>query len=99
MGKLAAFRLGHKKDEPQAKDDLGLHWDRDTLAFYGDPAWDARLCPRDLPFDQKLIVDKDVYTFEICAAQDCKPGKPPAMLLPYRIRISKSRKARNSSRW
>jgi hypothetical protein len=27
------------------QDDLGLHWDRDTLAFYGDPAWEAKLAP------------------------------------------------------
>jgi zinc protease len=25
------------------KDSLGLLWDRDVVAFYGDPAWDARM--------------------------------------------------------
>lgn len=28
------------------KDCLGLLWDRDTVAFYGDPAWQARIKPR-----------------------------------------------------
>ena len=56
MGRLAA-QLGYTKDEPDLKDNLGLHWDRDTVAFYGDPAWEARLAPQPAHFTQKLSVD------------------------------------------
>jgi hypothetical protein len=100
MGKLAAKLAEEEYDREECfgqsdpaqnrgedtKDDLGLHWDRDTLAFYGDPAWEARLAPRDLPFDQVLFIDGDKYTFEIRAKQDCTPSKPPAMFFPYRNR-------------
>jgi zinc protease len=61
-------------------------WDRDTVAFYGDPAWEARLAPRDLPYDWKLTVDQDVYTFELHAKADCRTALPPSMLLPHRIK-------------
>jgi hypothetical protein len=85
MGRLAAS-LGYKKDDPGLKDDLGLHWDRDTVAFYGDPAWEARLAPRSLPFSQTLTVNGSTYTFQIGATADCSPGRPPAMLLPHRVK-------------
>jgi len=46
-GDLAAKHKIVRKDEktgkPQAvREALGLLWDRDSVAFYGDPAWDAR---------------------------------------------------------
>ena len=56
MGRLVA-QLGYSKDEPELKDNLGLHWDRDTVAFYGDPAWEARLTPQPAHFTQKLSVE------------------------------------------
>ncbi len=31
----------------QNRDLVGLLWDRDTLAFYGDPAWEARMPTKD----------------------------------------------------
>jgi len=30
-----------------SKDSLGLLWDRDVVAFYGDPAWEARMSVKD----------------------------------------------------
>lgn len=85
LGRLAAS-LGYKRDEPRLKDNLGLLWDRDTVAFYGDPAWEARLAPRSLPFNQKLTVKGDTYTFQLDATADCSPGRPPATLLPHRVK-------------
>ena len=85
MGRLAA-QLGYTRDDPGLKDDLGLHWDRDTVAFYGDPAWEARLAPRPAGFTQRLLVDGDRYTFVLEADADCSPGRPPAMLLPHRVK-------------
>lgn len=85
LGRLAAS-LGYTRPDEGLKDNLGLLWDRDTVAFYGDPAWEARLAPRELPFTQQLTVNGDVYTFELRAAKDCKPARPPAMLLPQRLK-------------
>jgi len=65
------------------KDNLGLHWDRDTVAFYGDPAWEARLAPQPARFTQKLSVEGQRYTFTLKADADCEPGRPPAMLLHH----------------
>lgn len=75
-----------KKECPEMKDNLGLLYDRDTLAFYGDPAWEVRLAPRDLPFSQELTSENDEYTFRIVANADCSPARPPAMLLPCRLK-------------
>ena len=75
-----------KKQCPEMKDNLGLLYDRDTLAFYGDPAWEVRLAPRELPFSQKLTSENDEYTFRIVANADCSPARPPAMLLPCRLK-------------
>ncbi|MCX5653720.1 MAG: hypothetical protein NTY65_03605 [Planctomycetota bacterium] len=85
MGRLAAS-LGYNKEDPGLKDNLGLLWDRDTVAFYGDPVWEARLASRNLPFSQKLTVTGNTYTFQIDATDDCSPGRPPAMLLPHRVK-------------
>jgi hypothetical protein len=84
LGGLAAS-LGYRQWSDEVKDNVGLLWDRDTVAFYGDPAWDARLAPRPLPFDQRLLEVKGVYTFQIDAKDDCSPARPPAMFLPCRL--------------
>jgi zinc protease len=85
LGKLAA-KLGYDHDGPGTKDDLGLHWDHDTVAFYGDPAWEARLAPQPAKFTQDLAVAGDRYTFTLKAEEDCEPGRPPAALLPKRVK-------------
>lgn len=36
-------QLGVDGNDKKNRDLIGLLWDRDTVAFYGDPAWDARL--------------------------------------------------------
>ncbi|MCC7492955.1 MAG: hypothetical protein IT204_11425 [Fimbriimonadaceae bacterium] len=41
------------------REQVGLLWDRDTVAFYGDPAWSARLAPRELPWEQTVRPDGD----------------------------------------
>lgn len=35
----------------------GLLFDRDNVAFYGDPAWEARMAPGKLNWEQSLTVD------------------------------------------
>ena len=46
-------------------DGRGLRFDRDVVAFYGDPAWEARMAPGDLSYEQTLSEEDGVYTFEI----------------------------------
>ena len=75
-----------KKQSPEMKDNLGLLYDRDVLAFYGDPAWEARMASHGLPFTHKLTEKDGVYTFRITVTEDCEPRHPPAMLLPDRLK-------------
>lgn len=48
-----------------ADDARGLLYDRDTLAFYGDPAWAARMADRPKAWDQTLTETNGTWTFEI----------------------------------
>ncbi|MFW6161964.1 MAG: hypothetical protein ACODAJ_04295 [Planctomycetota bacterium] len=80
LGKLA------RKHGVREKDALGLLWDRDTVAFYGDPAWEARLAPRPLAWDQTLSEDDGVYTVELKAEREAKPSRPPVVLFPHRLK-------------
>ena len=71
--------------EKQSQDRLGLVWDRDVVAFYGDPLWDARLAPSGPKVTTNLRLDGDVFHFTVSADDDYKPQKPIAMLLPHRL--------------
>ena len=56
-------RLG---DSRTPRRDLnGLKFDRDAVAFYGDPKWSARLAPGKLAYGQTLTADGGTFTFEI----------------------------------
>lgn len=48
-----------------AQDGRGLLYDRDFLAFYGDPAWEARMAEQDLAWKQTLTEKDGVWTFTI----------------------------------
>ncbi|MCD6304429.1 MAG: hypothetical protein J7M21_05650, partial [Planctomycetes bacterium] len=78
-------KLGIGRFDRRARDLLGMLWDRDTVAFYGDPAWDARLARRKLPLATTLNRKGRTWTFELRAERTCKPKKPLAMLLPRRL--------------
>ena len=47
------------------KDRRGLAFDRDVVAFYGDPKWQARLANGNCAYEQSLQVRGDEYTFRI----------------------------------
>ncbi|MCP4378881.1 MAG: hypothetical protein GY794_22235 [bacterium] len=70
------------------KDAMGLLWDRDTVAFYGDPAWRAEM-PKPTktpPWSQELKVTGDTFTFTVtCAADGTYPSRPIVQLLPKRL--------------
>jgi zinc protease len=48
-----------------AQDQRGLLHDRDVVAFYGDPAWVARMAPGRTAWDQTLSATNGTYTLEI----------------------------------
>ena len=48
-----------------SRDRQGLQFDRDVVAFYGDPKWSAKLAPGKLAYGQKLTADDGIFTFEI----------------------------------
>jgi zinc protease len=60
VGTTAAKSLGLG-----AQDGVGLVFDRDAVALYGDPAWDARLAPGKLAYEQSLTEKDGVWTFEV----------------------------------
>jgi zinc protease len=76
----------------------GLLFDRDVLAFYGDPAWQARMAPGPLQWDQKLAIADNVYTFVLeprAGEETFEPVdtngsqrgfRPIFCMLPHRVR-------------
>ena len=89
IGRLAAKHglLNKARTALRSKDEMGLLWDRDTVAFYGDPAWDARLARRELAWDQKLTRDGRTFTFELTTRKAGKwPGRPVMAMLPHRVK-------------
>lgn len=81
-------------------DGRGLLFDRDVVAFYGDPAWPARMAPRpeSLAWEQELLeADGGLYTFEIRPRRgersfqpanvngSQRGGRPMTAFLPRRI--------------
>lgn len=59
-----------------ALDSRGLLWDRDTVAFYGDPAWTARMAPMQKAYGQKLSIEDNVYTLTITPQRSSDSFKP-----------------------
>lgn len=64
------------RDGLQAQDGAGLLYDRDTVAFYGDPAWQARMAEREKAWEQKLSEKDGIYTFEIIPRRSDKSFEP-----------------------
>jgi zinc protease len=57
-------------------DASGLLYDRDTLALYGDPAWEARMASTPTAWNQTLTNLKGQWTFEI------KPNRAEGTFAP-----------------
>jgi zinc protease len=49
----------------KSQDAVGLLYDRDTVAFYGDPAWIARMADQPRAYEQTLAIDGDKFTLDI----------------------------------
>lgn len=84
-----------------ATDGRGLLFDRDTVAFYGDPAWQARMAEQSRAFEQNLSCKADRYEFEIKPNRGAdsfkainkngsqRGGRPFIAYLPRRVRAVK----------
>ena len=82
-----------------AQDGRGLLYDRDVLAFYGDPAWEARLAKAETGWKQKLNQKRGVWTLEIeplrgprsfgviDANGSQRGGRPIIQFLPQRLKL------------
>ncbi len=81
-----------------AQDIAGLLHDRDVLAFYGDPAWSARMEKGELAWEQRLTEVDGVYTFQVTGQAGDKAfapvntngsqrgGRPIIQFLPKRLK-------------
>ncbi|MBI1369647.1 MAG: hypothetical protein GC162_13460 [Planctomycetes bacterium] len=81
-----AGELGYTQFDQTTQQNVGLIWDRDTLALYGDPAWDARLDAADLPVKTQLSRDGNTWTYTMTATRNIQPARPLADFLPQRVK-------------
>ena len=87
------IRKGKNGRAELVKDAMGMLWDRDTVAFYGDPAWRAVLPAARHAWSQDLTVKGRLYTLSLRANSDGTwPGGPVSVFLPHRVRNVKVRK-------
>lgn len=76
----------------------GLLYDRDIVAFYGDPAWEVRVKPAPCGWDQVLTEQDGTYTLTITPKLGTKSfqllnpngsqrgGRPAIEFLPHRVK-------------
>ncbi len=64
----------------------GMVGDRDVVVLYGDPAWEARMPKRKLPWTQTLEEDDGVWTFTVTANERGDwDNRPIVHLFPERL--------------
>ena len=65
---------------------LGALWDRDCVAFYGDPGWEARTLPEPPAWTYRLEERDGRYAFTLRTLEAGKWGNRPVMaFLPHRL--------------
>jgi len=89
---------GARKANLTEDDALGLLYDRDMVAFYGDPVWQARMAPNKLAWEQTLTEHGGTWTLDITPNQGENTfspvnkngsqvgGRPILQFLPHRVR-------------
>jgi hypothetical protein len=66
---------------------LALLWHRDSVVFYGDPAWEARVeKTTDATYDQQLTETNGTFTFTATSRVEGKWNRGPAAFLPSRVK-------------
>ena len=68
--------LVHRLSGASGGEAKGLKFDRDVVAFYGDPAWEARMAPGPNAWDQKLTEAKGRFTFAIKPKRGARTFEP-----------------------
>ncbi|MCP4375126.1 MAG: hypothetical protein GY794_02945 [bacterium] len=68
--------LVHRLDGASGQEAKGLKFDRDVVAFYGDPAWEARMAPLPNAWSQKLTETDGKFTFTITPNRGAKTFEP-----------------------
>jgi hypothetical protein len=76
MRKQPALTDAAKAAGLKAQDGTGLLYDRDVLAFYGDPAWQAKMADLPKAYDQSLTEKDGLYTFTITPKRGEKSFAP-----------------------
>ena len=91
--------LIHRLQQPDtsAQDRRGLVYDRDVVAFYGDPKWAAKMSSGKRFYEQELAIEGEIYTLTITpnrGEQSFDPvntngsqrgGRPIVEHLPHRV--------------
>lgn len=91
---LIKLGIWPKTDKNAQKEMLGLCYDRDTVIFYGDPAWRATLNPEKANDKIKLNFKEENGKFVVeiktgemkKALKKAKDDYPNAMFFPFRIK-------------
>jgi hypothetical protein len=68
--------LVHRLQSAAGNDRRGLLFDRDVLAFYGDPKWEARMATAPNAYDQQLTIDGNRYTFTVAPRRGAESFQP-----------------------
>lgn len=83
-------------EESVASSQKGHEYDKDAVAFYGDPAWRATIkknenCPYDMDLTKSEEGGKISFKFTVKALKDYEfnSERPPGILLPYKIKNPK----------
>lgn len=88
LGTLDINRLGAEAQQLGTgdRDALGLLWDRDVLAFYGDPAWQAGFAKAELPWSVEWKSVGEVHTLRLITIRAGNwGGRPQVFALPKRL--------------
>ncbi len=68
--------LIHRLQTAAGQEQRGLLFDRDVLAFYGDPKWEARLAEASRAYEQQLTIEDDRYTFIVTPQRGAHSFQP-----------------------
>jgi len=94
----AASKGGAGKAPGPLRSSRSLLGDRDVVAFYGDPAWEARMAPGDVAWEEAFMVHDGRFTFMITPKRGDKTfqpintngsqrgGRPIFAMLPHRVK-------------
>jgi zinc protease len=86
------------KQENGRRSRNGYLYDRDAVAFYGDPAWSVKMAPGPMNWDQELTEKDGVFTFTVKPKKGDKTfapistngsergGRPIFAFLPHRVK-------------